>query len=160
MKYPESESSVLEFKEMIPKKDQIIKTVIGYCNLYGGRIIIGVDNSGKIVGVPEAELGVPEIEEVEVGVPEAELGAPEAEWEEDIDFIIPLSEDQLYSKILQLEASRYSTKKELEVLKIALKNQKITVEDFENSASVLVKDLDLIERELKRLQNIINSVSK
>ena len=91
---------------------------------------------------------------------EAEVKVPEAEWEEDIDFIIPLSEDQLYSKILQLEASRYSTKKELEELKIALKNQKITVEDFENSASVLLKDLDLIERELKRLQNIINSVSK
>ena len=99
-------------------------------------------------------------EEAELRAPEAELRAPEAEWEEDIDFIIPLSEDQLYSKILQLEASRYSTKKELEELKIALKNQKITVEDFENSASVLIKDLDLIERELKRLQNIINSVSK
>lgn len=99
-------------------------------------------------------------EEAEVKVPEAEVKVPEAEWEEDIDFIIPLSEDQLYSKILQLEASRYSTKKELEELKIALKNQKITVEDFENSASVLLKDLDLIERELKRLQNIINSVSK
>ncbi len=41
---------------MIPKKNQIIKTVIGFCNLYGGRIIIGVDNSGKIVGVPETEV--------------------------------------------------------------------------------------------------------
>lgn len=101
-----------------------------------------------------------EEEEIELRAPEAELKAPEAEWEEDIDFIIPLSEDQLYSKILQLEASRYSIKKELEELKVALKNQKITVENFENVASVLLKDLDLIEKELKRLQNIINSVSK
>ncbi len=91
---------------------------------------------------------------------EAELKAPEAELEEDIEFIVPLSEDQLYSKILQLEASRYSTKKELEELKVSLKNQKITVEDFENKASVLQKDLDLIERELKRLQTIIDSVLK
>ena len=105
----------------------------------------------------EIELRAPE---AELKAPEAELKAPEAEWEEDIDFIIPLSEDQLYSKILQLEASRYSIKKELDELKVALKNQKITVENFENIASVLQKDLDLIEKELKRLQNIIKSVSK
>lgn len=53
MKYPGEESSVLEFKREVPKNDQIIKTVIGFCNQKGGEIVIGVDNDGTIVGVPE-----------------------------------------------------------------------------------------------------------
>lgn len=56
MEYPKSESSTLEFKEKIPARDQILKTVVGFCNLYGGRIIIGVKDSGKIVGIPEDEV--------------------------------------------------------------------------------------------------------
>ncbi len=53
MKYPEQESSTLELKREIPKNDQIIKSVIGFCNQNGGRLVIGVDNDGTIVGVPE-----------------------------------------------------------------------------------------------------------
>lgn len=53
MKYPEAESSTLEFKADIPKHDQIIKTVIGFCNMHGGKIIIGVEDNGDICGIPE-----------------------------------------------------------------------------------------------------------
>lgn len=56
MKYPEPESQTLEFKKEIPKNDQIIKTVIGFCNQVGGRLIIGVENDGTIVGVQENEV--------------------------------------------------------------------------------------------------------
>lgn len=55
MKYPEPESHTLEFKSTLPKNDQIIKTVIGFCNQAGGRLIIGVDNDGKIIGIEEDE---------------------------------------------------------------------------------------------------------
>ncbi|MBI5273667.1 MAG: putative DNA binding domain-containing protein [Chlamydiales bacterium] len=55
MKYPESESQTLEFKKEIPKNEQIIKTVIGFCNQVGGRLIIGVENDGTIVGIDENE---------------------------------------------------------------------------------------------------------
>ena len=55
MKYPEIESQTLEFKKEIPKNDQVIKTVIGFCNHVGGRLIIGVENDGTIVGVGENE---------------------------------------------------------------------------------------------------------
>jgi len=41
MQYQESESSRLEFKEKIPANDQIIKTVIAFCNTLGGKLIIG-----------------------------------------------------------------------------------------------------------------------
>ncbi len=37
MKYPEQESSILEFKEILPKNDQIIKTVVSFCNQKGGQ---------------------------------------------------------------------------------------------------------------------------
>lgn len=53
MKFNECESSTLELKREIPKNDQIIKTIIGFCNQLGGRLIVGVDNDGKVIGVGE-----------------------------------------------------------------------------------------------------------
>ncbi len=55
MKYPEPESHTLEFKSTLPKNDQVIKTVIGFCNQAGGRLILGVNNDGKITGIEENE---------------------------------------------------------------------------------------------------------
>lgn len=55
MKYPEQESSVLELKREIPKSDQIIKTIIGFSNQHGGKLIIGIANNGEIVGISEEE---------------------------------------------------------------------------------------------------------
>lgn len=56
MKYQETESIALEFKQTIPENEQIIKTVIGFCNGNGGKLIIGVANDGTIIGVPEQEI--------------------------------------------------------------------------------------------------------
>ena len=56
MKYPESESSFLELKREMPKNDQIVKTIIGFCNRHGGKIIVGVDDNGTIVGIPDREI--------------------------------------------------------------------------------------------------------
>lgn len=58
MKYPETESSVLELKREIPKYDQIIKTIIGFSNQHGGKLIVGVANNGEIVGISEEEAVV------------------------------------------------------------------------------------------------------
>lgn len=56
MQYPEVESNVLELKREIPKKDQIIKTMIGFCNTYGGKLILGVSDHLEIVGLEDAEI--------------------------------------------------------------------------------------------------------
>lgn len=56
MKYPEVESSILEFKRTLPENDQIIKTVIGFCNRNGGRLIIGVEPDGTITGISEETI--------------------------------------------------------------------------------------------------------
>ena len=32
MRYPEEESSILEWKREMPQNEQIIKTIIGFCN--------------------------------------------------------------------------------------------------------------------------------
>lgn len=55
MKYPESESHTLEFKSTLPKNEQVIKTIIGFCNQAGGRLILGVNNDSKIIGIEENE---------------------------------------------------------------------------------------------------------
>lgn len=55
MKFPDSESSTLELKEQLPKNDQIVKTVIGFCNQNGGKLVIGVADHGVIVGIPPEE---------------------------------------------------------------------------------------------------------
>lgn len=56
MKYPERESATLEFKRELPTKQQIVKTVIAFCNTFGGNLIVGVDDNREIVGVPEDEI--------------------------------------------------------------------------------------------------------
>ena len=56
MYYPESESSTLEFKRDFPKNDQIIKTMIGFCNQNGGQLIIGVNDQGKVVGISDKKI--------------------------------------------------------------------------------------------------------
>ncbi len=56
MKYPAEESSTIELKKIIPKNDQIIKTIIGFCNQKGGKLIIGVDTNGSIVGMPNDDI--------------------------------------------------------------------------------------------------------
>jgi len=58
MLFPEHESSTVELKESVPEKDQILKTVIGFCNLFGGRLIIGVRDNLEIKGIPEDEVDV------------------------------------------------------------------------------------------------------
>lgn len=46
-------SSTIEWKSTFPEKEQIIKTIVGFCNTFGGKLIIGVANNGEIVGVEE-----------------------------------------------------------------------------------------------------------
>ena len=58
MLYPGQESAQLEFKREVPGSYfSIIKTVIGFCNLYGGKIVIGVADDAKIVGLSEDKIG-------------------------------------------------------------------------------------------------------
>ena len=56
MKYTAEESSKLEFKETMPENDQIIKTIIGFCNQKGGKLIIGVNSKGIITGLPHDDV--------------------------------------------------------------------------------------------------------
>ena len=56
MKYPAEESSKLEFKKTIPENDQIIKTIIGFCNQKGGKLIIGIDSNATIVGLSNDDV--------------------------------------------------------------------------------------------------------
>ncbi|MGE0199161.1 MAG: RNA-binding domain-containing protein [Pseudobdellovibrionaceae bacterium] len=56
MKYPINESSTLEFKQTIPENAQIAKTIIGFCNRSGGKLLIGVKQDGTVIGVPEEEI--------------------------------------------------------------------------------------------------------
>ncbi len=54
--FPESESGNLEFKREIPKNDQLVKTIIGFANQHGGRIIIGISDDKSITGFPEDKI--------------------------------------------------------------------------------------------------------
>jgi len=56
MRYPETESNTLEFKRELPRNNQVVKTIIGFCNSFGGRLIIGISDNGEIVGIPEDEI--------------------------------------------------------------------------------------------------------
>ena len=56
MNYSEQESATVELKVELPKNNQIIKTIIGFCNQNGGKLVVGVANNGRIVGIPETEV--------------------------------------------------------------------------------------------------------
>ncbi len=56
MKYPLEESSLVEFKREIPQNEQIIKTIIGFCNQQGGRLFLGIEDNGTIIGVDEQSV--------------------------------------------------------------------------------------------------------
>lgn len=56
MKFKQQESSTLELKREIPKNDQIIKTMVGFCNQYGGKLIVGIDDDGTVIGVSEDQV--------------------------------------------------------------------------------------------------------
>ncbi len=56
MQYPETESNTLEFKRELPRNDQIIKTIIAFCNTHGGRLILGVTDTRHIIGLSDSTI--------------------------------------------------------------------------------------------------------
>ena len=46
----QGESKTLEFKRELPRFEQIAKTVIAFANTSGGKLLIGVDDNGSLVG--------------------------------------------------------------------------------------------------------------
>jgi predicted HTH transcriptional regulator len=56
MVYPEKESVSIEFKESLPQNNQILKTIVGFCNQKGGKIIIGVSDDGTIKGLTDSDI--------------------------------------------------------------------------------------------------------
>lgn len=56
MRFPGIESSTLELKRDISLNNQIVKTALAFCNTNGGKIIIGVENDGKILGLSDSMI--------------------------------------------------------------------------------------------------------
>lgn len=49
------EGSHLEFKRKVPRPERIAKEIIAFANTRGGRLLLGVDDDGTVVGVRDAE---------------------------------------------------------------------------------------------------------
>ena len=47
------ESKTLEFKQQLPKGQQIAKTLIAFANSSGGKLIVGVSDDRQLVGIRE-----------------------------------------------------------------------------------------------------------
>lgn len=56
LRFQETESSTLELKGSIPKSEQIIKTMIAFCNYHGGKLIIGVEDDLTVTGLSDKQL--------------------------------------------------------------------------------------------------------
>ncbi len=50
------ESKKLELKANLPKSESLAKTVVAFSNSSGGKIVIGVDDNRKIIGVKENDI--------------------------------------------------------------------------------------------------------
>lgn len=56
IRYPNKESTTVEWKREVPTKQQIVKTIVGFCNMYGGTLVVGVDDQGTVIGVDESQI--------------------------------------------------------------------------------------------------------
>lgn len=52
----QGEGKTLEFKQQLPKGDQLAKTLVAFANTSGGKLIIGVDDQRQVVGVQGDEF--------------------------------------------------------------------------------------------------------
>lgn len=52
----QGEGKTLELKRELPKNEHIARTAIAFANTAGGKLIIGVDDQRRIVGVPDEQL--------------------------------------------------------------------------------------------------------
>ena len=47
------ESQALEFKEQLPKGQQVAKTLIAFANTSGGKLVVGVSDDRQLVGIQD-----------------------------------------------------------------------------------------------------------
>ncbi len=52
----QGESKTLEFKTKLPTHGQIVKTMIAFANSSGGKLVIGVDDKRKLIGLGGADI--------------------------------------------------------------------------------------------------------
>lgn len=52
----DGESKTLEFKQELPKYEQIAKTLVAFANTSGGRLLVGVADNGEIIGIDEQHI--------------------------------------------------------------------------------------------------------
>lgn len=50
------ESKTLEFKQQLPKGEQLVKSLIAFANTSGGKLLIGVDDERQIIGIQGDEF--------------------------------------------------------------------------------------------------------
>jgi ATP-dependent DNA helicase RecG len=50
------ESKTLEFKEKLPSNDIIAKTILAFSNTAGGKLIIGISDDRKIIGIDDSNI--------------------------------------------------------------------------------------------------------
>lgn len=52
------EGQDLEFKQAVKNFKEIGKTACAFANAFGGRIVVGVDDKGGVVGIPDGEIDI------------------------------------------------------------------------------------------------------
>ncbi len=52
----QGEGKSLEFKQALPAGEKLAKSIIAFANMFGGKIVIGVDDHRNIIGLPNAEI--------------------------------------------------------------------------------------------------------
>jgi len=52
----QGENKRMELKEVLPSNEAIAKTLIAFSNTSGGRLIIGINDNLKVIGIDEAKV--------------------------------------------------------------------------------------------------------
>ena len=69
------EGAQLEFKNRVPRPERIAREVIALANTHGGKVLIGVDDDGSVVGLKDATEEFFSLEEAlhELVIPEVDI---------------------------------------------------------------------------------------
>ena len=150
------ESETVEFVQRLETLESVSKHVVAFLNSGGGTIFVGVDDDGKIIGVPDAENIAKRLyTELQKAISPKALFSVTTEPQEDKQLVVievPGGKDTPFVSdgTLYLRKGEHSVKATGDDLQQLLQERSVQVERWERRGSPALTLKDLDQEEIRR----------
>ena len=124
------ESENLEFKRKIASDEKIARSLVGFANCSGGRIMIGVDDDGTIVGIESEKIDLDDIKRISEN-----LCTPKINYE--IEIVPVKNLDVIVIKVIESKIKPHFVKSEVNKLTVYVRNEASTIEADKTFINIL-----------------------